>query len=394
MLPPAHPSKMRLLSAMLLLAAFALCPVAADGNDGVTPLMLAAAAGDVEKVSSLLGGGAAVDACDARGHTAIWHAVNARQPKVLSLLLEKARAVPERCPLGRDALRRALDLRDWALILPLLEASRTNLGWTLPARRALAAAINARQLANVKALAAHHWRDPVMEGSRHPILAHAVVSGDAQTTLFLLDAGFNSNTRVGDMPERRFMDGIKPKFIRHYLIEDRGITVLMLAAGLDRAEIAKLLIERGARPGTPTLRHKKVALTFAAKAGSVDIMRALIGDCPSPDELRIEVSLGGQTATLFRKGKAVESTEISTGVEGFDTPPGRYLVTDKHRDHVSNVYKGARMPYFMRLNCGDFGLHHGVVTGEPASHGCIRLPGAIARKWFNRVPIGTEVNIY
>ena len=31
------------------------------------------------------------------------------------------------------------------------------------------------------------------------------------------------------------------------------------------------------------------------------------------------------------------------------------------------------MPYFMRLSCGDFGMHEGDLPGYPASHGCIRL---------------------
>jgi len=309
-------------------------------------------------------------------------------------LLEKARENPQRCPLGRDTIRRALETRDPALIVPVLEAARTNLGWNLTAKRALAAAINSRQAAIVKAIIGHHMGHPLMEGSRHPILAHAVATGDAKLTLFLLDAGCDPNTLVGEKPEPRFMNLIGQKFIRHYVLYDRGITVLMLAAGLDRVEIAKLLIARGARTGTPTLRHKKVALTFAAKMNSVEIMRCLMGNCPEPRDIRVEISLAGQRATLYRKGLAVETTGISTGVEGFDTPAGRYLITDKHRYHVSNLYKDARMPYFMRLNCGDFGLHHGTVTGEPASHGCIRLPEDVAKKWFSRLPIGTEVNIY
>lgn len=52
------------------------------------------------------------------------------------------------------------------------------------------------------------------------------------------------------------------------------------------------------------------------------------------------------------------------------------------------------MPFFMHLNCGDSGMHQGVVTGEPASHGCIRLPGSVAKKWFAKLPAGTEESIY
>jgi lipoprotein-anchoring transpeptidase ErfK/SrfK len=51
------------------------------------------------------------------------------------------------------------------------------------------------------------------------------------------------------------------------------------------------------------------------------------------------------------------------------------------------------MPFFMRLSCRDFGMHEGYVTGRPASHGCIRLPGAAARKLYKELPIGTWVSV-
>jgi lipoprotein-anchoring transpeptidase ErfK/SrfK len=107
----------------------------------------------------------------------------------------------------------------------------------------------------------------------------------------------------------------------------------------------------------------------------------------------VEISLSEQTATLFKNGEAVETTTVSTGVEGFATKTGRFIITNKTPDHVSNIYKGAKMPWFMRLNCGDFGLHQGAVTGAPASHGCIRLPASVAKKWYARLPVGTEVGI-
>ncbi|MEP6777567.1 MAG: L,D-transpeptidase family protein, partial [Chthoniobacterales bacterium] len=78
--------------------------------------------------------------------------------------------------------------------------------------------------------------------------------------------------------------------------------------------------------------------------------------------------------------------------KGFSTPPGQYVVTDKDRDHRSTIYK-VEMPYFMRLNCRDFGMHEGVVPRYAASHGCIRLPAAAARKLFAEIPIGTVVRI-
>jgi hypothetical protein len=53
----------------------------------------------------------------------------------------------------------------------------------------------------------------------------------------------------------------------------------------------------------------------------------------------------------------------------------------------------AEMPFFLRLSCGDFGLHMGRLPGYPASHGCIRLPEKSARRLYASVPIGTLVEI-
>ena len=219
------------------------------------------------------------------------------------------------------------------------------------------------------------------------------MSGDVETTKFLLDCGFDPNTRIGNFADPDLASRIPQHFIRFYATNDRGVTVLMLAAGMGRTEIAKMLIERGARTGAGTVRHKMAALSFAAQANNHDMMRVLIGPCPLPAQLRVEISLGSQTATLFKNGQAVESTTVSTGVEGKETKAGRFLITDKTPDHVSNIYKGAKMPWFMRLNCGDFGMHQGVVTGVPASHGCIRLPAEIAKRWYAKLPVGTEVSI-
>jgi lipoprotein-anchoring transpeptidase ErfK/SrfK len=83
---------------------------------------------------------------------------------------------------------------------------------------------------------------------------------------------------------------------------------------------------------------------------------------------------------------------VSTGREGFSTPAGRYVVTDKHESWTSTLYHVA-MPYFMRLNCSAIGLHSGYVSGRPASHGCIRLPYQKAKQWFGTVKIGDEVEI-
>ncbi len=52
-------------------------------------------------------------------------------------------------------------------------------------------------------------------------------------------------------------------------------------------------------------------------------------------------------------------------------------------------YKGAPMPYFMRI-VGGVGMHAGYLPGYPASHGCIRMPEFMAENFFNNVDLGTS----
>ena len=133
---------------------------------------------------------------------------------------------------------------------------------------------------------------------------------------------------------------------------------------------------------------------------------------------KIVVSLHGQRA-YFYKGKTVigEST-ISTGRIGYETPPGKYHVTQKDEHHVSSIYGdfvgkdghvvkanvssmkdhapsgthfvGAQMPYFLRFTKA-YGMHAGYVPRYRASHGCIRLPAPMAKRFFDAAETGTPV---
>ena len=137
------------------------------------------------------------------------------------------------------------------------------------------------------------------------------------------------------------------------------------------------------------------ASVFAARSGEhTETLQLLLGkSSPKPEELRIEISLAAQRAQLIKNDVTVMSTQDSTGRSGFATPTGKYVVTDKHRHHMSTIYK-VKMPYFMRLSYRDFGMHQGVVPNHPASHGCIRVPSGTIQKMFSQVPVGTLVTIY
>ena len=135
---------------------------------------------------------------------------------------------------------------------------------------------------------------------------------------------------------------------------------------------------------------------------------------------RIVVHIGEQKA-YFCKGKTlVGETTVSTGKPGFSTPPGHYTVLSKNADHVSSAFgdyvdeygnvvrsnidsrkdprpkgthfDGARMPYAMFFR-GGYAMHQGYVPPFAASHGCIRLPGQMAVRFFENAPVGTSVTV-
>jgi hypothetical protein len=103
------------------------------------------------------------------------------------------------------------------------------------------------------------------------------------------------------------------------------------------------------------------------------------------------VSLDEQRAYVYRNGIAIGVSTISSGKPGKDTPPGVFTILQKNKDHRSNLYNDAPMPYMQRLTWDGIALHGGALPGHPASHGCVRLPQAFAQKLFAITRTGDTV---
>lgn len=109
--------------------------------------------------------------------------------------------------------------------------------------------------------------------------------------------------------------------------------------------------------------------------------------------VQIVVSLRDQKLWIYDKDGLVETSTISSGTDGYPTPTGVFAILEKNIRHFSNIYGGAPMPYMQRLTMSGVALHQGVVTGRPASHGCVRLPAAFAPQLFQMTKIGARVII-
>ena len=89
----------------------------------------------------------------------------------------------------------------------------------------------------------------------------------------------------------------------------------------------------------------------------------------------------------------VATSLVSTGKRGHVTPTGTFHITQKQVFHRSNRYSNAPMPYMERLTSSGIALHAGHLPGYPASHGCIRLPLAFAKRLYRMTSFGTVVAV-
>ena len=105
----------------------------------------------------------------------------------------------------------------------------------------------------------------------------------------------------------------------------------------------------------------------------------------------VAVSLGSQTAAVYRNGIKIGSCEISAGRKGHETPTGVFHILNKDAHHHSKNYNNAPMPYSERLTWDGVALHAGGLPGYPSSHGCIHLPYDFSKKLFGITHKGTTV---
>jgi len=162
---------------------------------------------------------------------------------------------------------------------------------------------------------------------------------------------------------------------------------------------------------------QQVASVAAAVIPTTSPMGWWEGDgVPGPS--KIVVNIAEQKARFFKGGRLVGETTVSTGKQGFGTPPGHYRVVSKDADHVSSEFgdyvddlgnvvrsnvdarkdrrppgshfSGAKMPYCMHFN-GGYAMHQGYVPPFAASHGCIRVPQGMAEHFFDAATEGTPI---
>lgn len=112
----------------------------------------------------------------------------------------------------------------------------------------------------------------------------------------------------------------------------------------------------------------------------------------APGPLVITVDLDARVLSVFRGGYEIAATAVLLGTQDKPTPTGVFPITQKRKDHVSNLYD-ASMPYMQRLTDDGITLHATNVQNGYASHGCIGMPLAFAKKLFETTAVGDRVFI-
>ena len=111
---------------------------------------------------------------------------------------------------------------------------------------------------------------------------------------------------------------------------------------------------------------------------------------PAAGTTVVTVDLKANVLSVFRDGYEIGATAILTGYGDKPTPLGVFPITEKDRDHVSNIYE-APMPYMLRLTNDGVAIHATKVENGYVTHGCVGVPEGFAAKLFATARLGDRV---
>lgn len=119
--------------------------------------------------------------------------------------------------------------------------------------------------------------------------------------------------------------------------------------------------------------------------------------------LWIEINLSEQYMTVWNGGEVLFGTYVSTGREGFDTPPGTFYINAKLESQTmegvlgGEYYNVPDVPWVMYFTDRGHAIHGAYWHnnfGAVMSHGCVNLPVDTAAYLYSITEIGTRVEIH
>jgi hypothetical protein len=129
----------------------------------------------------------------------------------------------------------------------------------------------------------------------------------------------------------------------------------------------------------------------------------LAGYEPDGGEVWLDVNLSSQYMIVYQGDAPIMETYVSTGREGFSTPPGSYRINTKIEvQDMEGVlggeyYNVPSVPWVMYFTDRGHAIHGAYWHdnfGAVMSHGCVNLPVDFAEYLYNITPIGARVEVH
>jgi hypothetical protein len=116
-------------------------------------------------------------------------------------------------------------------------------------------------------------------------------------------------------------------------------------------------------------------------------LTALVLAAPARADLLIQVDKSTQRMTVSADGEHLYTWPVSTGIAKYDTPNGAFTPFRKEKEHYSQEWDDAPMPYSIFFTMKGHAIHgtNHSNLGHAASHGCVRLSVANAAKLWDLV---------
>ena len=326
-------------------------------KSGHTPLQIAIQQKDIQLLKHLLKYTSDTTPC-------LWMALNTQQYDAAKILLKHGANANQQNEKGITPIIAMTDLNRADMITALLDHGANAEQTTAHGQRLIFYSIAKKNTEATLALLSH---------KRHPDITKPMVYPISE--------------------EFRKIYG-KKGYIDWNLRNVKGHNPYTLAILTKNVKVAEKFIQMGVSKHKRTTT-KLYPIQFASGTNDVPMMQLILGAPYQDDkqERNFIIDLSEQKVYFYKSGKLFKSSRCSTGRSGYRTPTGTFVITDKTRHKVSNIYKGAKMPYFQRFSSSAIGFHTGYVGSRYASHGCIRLPNSTASFFFKHSKVGDRVKI-
>jgi lipoprotein-anchoring transpeptidase ErfK/SrfK len=189
-----------------------------------------------------------------------------------------------------------------------------------------------------------------------------------------------------------------PRGVRYQMFE-RGKLAWSEVDGVHMLPVGSILAKQYNldTTGTPTSDYPTYSEDLFVEPTPEPLPNAVSG------ELWIDINISAQYMTVWDGSNVLAETYVSTGRDGFDTPPGTFYVNSKVEFQTMEGVLGGEyynvpdvpwVMYFTDLGHAIHGTYWHDSFGTPMSHGCVNLPMDFAEWLYGIADIGTRIEIH